>query len=77
MSKTPAERPYWFFKDDFDIRSWSDIEVPSTWEREGYGIPYYVNIGYPFKMNPPFIDHSDNPVGSYKRSFTMPSGWKA
>ncbi len=76
FAKTPAERPYWFFKDDYDIRSWSDIEVPSTWEREGYGIPYYVNIGYPFKMNPPFIDHSDNPVGSYKRSFILPSGWR-
>jgi beta-galactosidase len=27
-------------------------------------------------VNPPFIDHSDNPVGSYKRSFILPSGWK-
>ena len=76
FANTPAERPYWFFRDDYDTRSWSDIEVPSTWEREGYGIPYYVNIGYSFKMNPPFIDHSDNPVGSYKRSFILPSGWK-
>jgi len=76
FANTPAERPYWFFKDDYDIRSWSDIEVPSTWEREGYGIPYYVNIGYSFKKNPPFIDHSDNPVGSYKRSFILPSGWR-
>jgi len=75
MVKTPAERPYWFFNDDFDTRSWADIEVPSTWEREGYGIPYYVNAGYPFKMNPPFIEHSNNPVGSYKRFFTLPAGW--
>ncbi len=73
---TPAERPYWFFKNDYDVSSWAEIEVPSTWEREGYGIPYYVNIGYPFKSNPPFIDHSDNPVGSYKRSFILPSAWK-
>lgn len=73
---TPAERPYWFFRNDFDTRSWADIDVPSTWERKGYGIPYYVNIGYSFKANPPFIDHSDNPVGSYKRSFILPSGWK-
>jgi len=74
--KTPAERPYWFFKDDFDTRGWADIEVPSNWEREGFGTPYYVNAGYPFKRNPPFIDHSNNPVGSYKRTFTVPSGWK-
>ncbi|MCU0458315.1 MAG: DUF4981 domain-containing protein [Bacteroidales bacterium] len=75
-SPAPADRPYWFFKDDFDTRSWSEIEVPSTWEREGYGIGYYVNTGYTFPVNPPFIDHADNPVGSYKRSFTLPGGWK-
>ena len=74
--KTPAERPYWFFRDDYDTRSWSEIEVPSTWEREGYGTPYYVEKGYPFKVNPPFIEHSNNPVGSYKRTFTVPAGWK-
>ncbi len=75
-SPTPAGRPYWFFREDYDTRSWHEIPVPSTWEREGYGIPYYVNIGYTFPVNPPFIDHSDNPVGSYRRSFVLPSGWK-
>jgi len=75
-SPTPAERPYWFFREDYDTRSWPEIEVPSTWEREGYGIPYYVNAGYTFPVNPPYIDHSDNPVGSYKRSFVLPSEWK-
>ena len=75
-SPTPAERPYWFFREDFDTRSWPEIVVPSTWEREGYGIPYYVNAGYTFPVNPPFIDHSDNPVGSYRRSFVLPSDWK-
>ncbi|MBE0677423.1 MAG: beta-galactosidase, partial [Bacteroidales bacterium] len=62
---TPSERPYWFFRQDFDTRQWAEIEVPSTWEREGYGIPYYVNDSYTFPVNPPYIDHSDNPVGSY------------
>jgi len=75
-TKMPAERPYWFFRDDFDTRTWNEIEVPSTWEREGYGTAIYVNAGYPFKMNPPHIDHSNNPVGSYKRTFTVPSDWK-
>ena len=27
-------------------------------------------------MNPPFIQHDWNPVGSYKRSFKIPSDWK-
>ena len=75
-SPTPAERPYWFFREDFDTRAWDVIDVPSTWEREGYGIPYYVNEAYTFRVNPPFIDHTDNPVGSYRRSFTLPSDWK-
>jgi len=74
-SPSPAARPYWFFRKDFDTRQWGEIEVPSTWEREGYGTAYYVNSGYTFPVNPPFIDHSDNPVGSYKRTFTIPSGW--
>jgi len=74
--KSPDQRPYWFFKDDYDTRDWKDIDVPSNWETRGYGIPLYVNIGYPFKMNPPFVHHEWNPVGSYKRSFKVPSDWK-
>ncbi|MET0945394.1 MAG: glycoside hydrolase family 2 TIM barrel-domain containing protein, partial [Flavobacterium sp.] len=27
--------------------------------------------------NPPFIDHADNPVGSYKRTFELPENWNA
>jgi beta-galactosidase len=73
---SPDKRPYWFFKDDFDTRGWDEIEVPSNWQMKGYDVPIYVNITYPFKNNPPFIDHSWNPVGSYKRTFSVPSGWK-
>ncbi len=74
--KSPEQRPYWFFKDDYDTRDWKDISVPSNWEMKGYGVPIYVNITYPFKMNPPLIEHAWNPVGSYKRSFKLPSDWK-
>jgi len=73
--KSPDERPYWFFKDDYDIRDWDEIEVPSNWQMKGYDVPLYVNIGYPFKMNPPYIHHEWNPVGSYKRSFKVPADW--
>lgn len=73
--KTPEERPYWFFKDDFDAREWDDIEVPSNWQMKGYDVPIYVNIGYGFKKNPPFISHDWNPVGSYKREFRVPDEW--
>jgi beta-galactosidase len=75
LVKSPDKRPYWFFKDDYDTRDWNDIDVPSNWEMKGYDVPIYVNISYPFKKNPPYIPHEYNPVGSYKRSFKIPSGW--
>jgi beta-galactosidase len=46
--KTPEQRPYWFFKDDYDTRDWKDIEVPSNWQMKGYDVPVYANITYPF-----------------------------
>ena len=73
---SPDKRPYWFFKDDYDIRDWDDIEVPSNWQMKGYDVPIYVNIPYPFKNDPPNIPHDWNPVGSYKRNFKVPSDWK-
>jgi len=27
LAQNPSERPYWFFKDDFDTRSWDEITV--------------------------------------------------
>jgi len=76
LVKSPDQRPYWFFKDDYDTRDWDNIEVPSNWEMKGYDVPIYVNISYPFKKNPPFIPHEYNPVGSYKRDFKIPSVWR-
>jgi beta-galactosidase len=74
--KSPDQRPFWFFKDDYDTRDWKTTEVPSNWQMKGYDVPIYVNITYPFKMNPPYIEHNWNPVGSYKRNFKVPSVWK-
>ena len=34
-----------------------------------------IAITYPFPFYPPFIDR-DNPVGSYVRTFNVPSEWK-
>ena len=74
-SPTPDERPKDFFKTDFNTTNWKEITVPSNWELNGYGIPIYTNIIYPFVKNPPFIDHADNPVGSYRRAFELPENW--
>lgn len=71
----PADRPDDFYRIDYDVESWNEIPVPSCWELEGYGTPIYTNITYPFPANPPFIPHDNNPVGSYRRSFTVPRSW--
>ncbi len=76
LVKKPADRPQDFYKVDFNDSDWNTIPVPSNWEIEGYDIPIYTNIVYPFPKNPPFVDNEYNPVGTYRRSFTVPAGWK-
>ncbi|MGQ9619598.1 MAG: glycoside hydrolase family 2 TIM barrel-domain containing protein [Bacteroidales bacterium] len=77
FSKTPEERPYWFFKDDYDVSDWDNLEVPSNWQLMSYDDPpIYSNIPYPFKPDPPKIPHEINSVGSYKRTFKIPAEWK-
>lgn len=77
LAQNPSERPYWFFKNDFDIRDWDEIKVPANWEIEGYDYPIYVNIKYPHGKTPPKIQDHYNPVGSYKRTFEIPENWNS
>lgn len=76
LVKNSSDRPLDFYLKEFDDSSWKDIKVPSNWELEGYDIPIYTNITYPFPKNPPFIDGDYNPVGSYRKKFTIPENWK-
>lgn len=71
----PADRPMDFYKTSFDDSAWNTIQVPSNWEIEGYGTAIYTNSRYPFPKNAPKIPHDDNPVGSYRKTFTVPSDW--
>ncbi len=74
--KKPADRPVGFYKPGYDISLWKDIPVPGNWQMFGYGRPIYLNVRYPFKKNPPHIEHHYNPVGSYRREFAVPEGWQ-
>jgi len=76
-SPNPDLRPADFYRQDFDDSGWDDIPVPSNWEMKGYGVPIYVNIPYEWttKPMPPAVPTEHNPVGSYRRSFTVPAGW--
>ncbi len=81
----PNLRPVDFYRNDFDVKSWDDIEVPSCWEMKGYGTPIYTNVTYPYERNPPMIlgnppsnftqNKEPDPVGSYRREFTLPEEW--
>ncbi|MDZ7373709.1 MAG: DUF4981 domain-containing protein [candidate division KSB1 bacterium] len=72
----PEERPTEFYKPEFDASGWAEIPVPSNWQMLGYDKPIYTNIRYPFPKNPPYVDHSYNPVGSYRRTFRLPREWR-
>ena len=74
--KRPSDRPVFFYKESFDVSEWTDITVPSNWELQGFGVPIYTNIIYPFPRNPPFIPHDYNPVGSYRKNFQLPEDWQ-
>jgi len=75
-SKNMKAAPSGFFKAEFDDSQWANINVPSNWQRQGFGTPIYSNINYPFPKKPPFIAQDYNPVGSYKKSFELPANWK-
>ncbi|MEJ5169473.1 MAG: glycoside hydrolase family 2 TIM barrel-domain containing protein [Fimbriimonadales bacterium] len=72
----PDERPSGFEAPDFDDSGWRLIRVPSCWETEGYGVPIYTNVTYPFRADPPRIDASYNPVGSYRTWFEIPDSFR-
>ena len=46
--KNPKDRPINFMNPSFDVSSWNQINVPSNWEIEGYGVPIYANHQYEF-----------------------------
>jgi len=74
-SKKPADRPVDFYRTDFDACGWDKIEVPGNWQTQGFGKPIYLNDMYPFKKDPPRIQHNYNPVGSYRTEFEVPKDW--
>ncbi|QUE51642.1 discoidin domain-containing protein [Luteolibacter ambystomatis] len=81
----PSERPADFHKPEYDVSKWKEIAVPSSWQLEGYDTPIYSNQAYTFKRDWPRVmgeppkdwpAYKDrNPVGSYRRTFTVPKDW--
>jgi len=73
--RKPSERPWEFYLPEYDHSQWDEIFVPGDWQLQGYGIPYMINLGYSFEVNPPFAPQDYNPVGSYYRDFDLPENW--
>lgn len=86
-SPTPEGRIDKFYTPAFDDAVWINFPVPANWEVNGFGTPIYVSSGYSFKIDPPRVTSTPpekytsfierNPVGQYRRSFTLPTGWKS
>lgn len=75
-SENVAARVLRFFDPALNDGEWNEIDVPSNWEIKGFGVPIYTNIRYPFPANPPYVDNDNNPVGTYRKRFTIPENWK-
>jgi beta-galactosidase len=54
-----------FYKEEYSVEGWDNIEVPGVWQLKGYGKPYYLAFKYPpgistKKSEIPKIDHKWN-----------------
>ena len=73
-SPNPGEVPDFL---DPQFKDWKPIKVPTNWEMQGFGQPIYTNSKHPWgDNNYPLIPKENNPVGVYKKTFTLPEAWK-
>lgn len=60
----------------YDCKSWADIRVPAHIQMEGYGVPQYANVQYPWdgweQIEPGQIPEHFNPVAEYVKYFEVP-----
>lgn len=75
-AKNYAQSVKGFEQPDFDCSGWDDIRVPASIQMEGWDIPQYVNVQYPWdgreEISPGEIPERFNPVASYVKHFTVP-----
>ncbi|MFE0445184.1 glycoside hydrolase family 2 TIM barrel-domain containing protein [Streptomyces fungicidicus] len=80
----PEDRDADFHRTDTYDSGWDTIPVPSVWQLHGHDFPIYLNITYPYwgpngrgeEPQPPAAPTRYNPVGQYRRTFTVPRDWK-
>lgn len=73
------KRPEGFADPNFRAAGYNTIEVPGSWQMQGYGVPQYCNMQYPWEGKeepvPPYAPVETNPVGCYLKSFQLPVAW--
>ena len=74
-------KPPRFFDPALDTADWDAIQVPSSWQMQGYGTAQYCNVQYPWegneKLNPPFAPTATNSVGLYRKTVTLDESFLA
>lgn len=73
--KNPKSKVASFYSKDFNCDNWKEINVPGSWELQGFDSPIYTDTRYPFPANPPFVPQDYNPVGQYITSFEVPDNF--
>ena len=73
--RSPKDRSMVFYKTNLDDSQWDEIPVPANWEVEGYDYPIYLDERYPFSTTWPDAPEDYNPVGSYRKNFTIEKEW--
>jgi beta-galactosidase len=85
-SPNPSSRPVRFFENDYAVADWENVLVPGNWQLQGYGLPVFTNITYPFQRDEPRVMSEPptyytaykyrNPIGSYCTTFEAPANVK-
>ncbi len=73
---SPKNKPNGFEAIDFNDDNWQQIPVPGNWETEGFGYPIYLDERFPFTTTWPDAPKEYNPIGSYRKPFSLPKSWK-
>lgn len=76
----PNEAIPGFEKVAYNCKTWADIRVPAHIQTEGYDVPQYANVQYPWDgretVQPGHAPMKFNPTASYVRYFEVPEDMK-
>jgi beta-galactosidase len=76
LAPNPAAVPPDFGLSSFNDNVFSTIDVPCSWQLQGFDTAIYVGQGYAFQpLNPPYIPAVFNPTGLYRTNFEVPQNW--